>query len=154
VRPNPRARGFAVYAAIRSLGRAGIVELIESSCAHARRFADGIRELGAEALNDVVLNQVLFRFETDEETEAALAAVQAGGEAWMGGTTWAGRRAIRLSVSSWQTTEADIDRTLEAYAGQLAARHRNVVRPSVSEAGRLLHRSLGPAGSHWPLRAC
>jgi glutamate/tyrosine decarboxylase-like PLP-dependent enzyme len=115
-----RARGFAVYAAIRSRGRAGIVELIEGCCAHARRFADGIQELGAEVLNDVVLNQVLFRFATDEATDAALAAVQASGEAWMAGTTWAGRRAIRLSVSSWLTSEADIDQTLAAYGQALA----------------------------------
>ncbi len=99
----------------------GITDLIEGSCAHARRFADRLQELGAEMLNDVVLNQVLFRLET-EATEAALHAVQAGGEAWMGGTTWAGRRAIRLSVSSWQTTDEDVERTLAAYAGQLAAR--------------------------------
>jgi glutamate/tyrosine decarboxylase-like PLP-dependent enzyme len=115
-----RARGFAVYAAIRSLGRTGIVELIEGSCAHARRFADGIQELGAEVLNDVALNQVLFRFATDDATDEALAAVQAGGEAWMGGTTWAGRRAIRLSVSGWLTSETDIDRALAAYGHAVA----------------------------------
>jgi len=65
---------------------------------------------------------VLFRFASDEETNAALQAVQAGGEAWMSGTTWAGRAAIRISVSNWQTTDEDVDRTLAAYAGQLAAR--------------------------------
>ena len=81
-----------------------------------------VRELGAEVLNDVDLNQVLFRFEDDERTNAVLAAVQRSGEAWMGGTTWDGRAAIRISVSSWQTTEADVERTLAAYAGQLAAR--------------------------------
>jgi glutamate/tyrosine decarboxylase-like PLP-dependent enzyme len=117
-----RARGFAVYAAIRSLGRSGIAELVERCCRHARRFAEGLEELGAEILNDVVLNQVLFRFGSDEETAAALAAVQASGEAWMSGTIWDGRAAIRISVSSWQTTDADVERTLAAYAGQLAAR--------------------------------
>jgi glutamate/tyrosine decarboxylase-like PLP-dependent enzyme len=111
-----RARGFAVYAAIRSLGRSGIVELVERCCAHARRFAAGIEEVGAEVLNDVVLNQVLFRFADDARTEAALAAVQRSGEAFMSGTTWDGRPAIRLSVSNWRTTEADIERTLAAYA--------------------------------------
>jgi glutamate/tyrosine decarboxylase-like PLP-dependent enzyme len=117
-----RARSLPVYAAIRSLGREGIVELVERCCAHARRFAEGLRELGAEVLNDVDLNQVLFRLENDERTNAVLAAVQESGEAWMGGTVWDGRAAIRISVSSWQTTEADVERTLAAYAGQLAAR--------------------------------
>jgi glutamate/tyrosine decarboxylase-like PLP-dependent enzyme len=117
-----RARAFTAYAAIRSLGRSGITELVDRCCAHARAFAAGIEELGAEVLNDVELNQVLFRFETDEETTAALAAVQASGEAWMGGTTWNGRAAIRFSVSSWQTTDADVERTLAAYAGHRAER--------------------------------
>jgi glutamate/tyrosine decarboxylase-like PLP-dependent enzyme len=117
-----RARGFPVYAAIRSLGRAGIAELVERCCTHARRFADGLRELGAEVLNDVELNQVLFRFADDEQTRALLAHVQESGEAWMSGTTWDGRAAIRISVSSWQTSEDDVERTLAAYAGQLAAR--------------------------------
>jgi glutamate/tyrosine decarboxylase-like PLP-dependent enzyme len=117
-----RARGFAVYAAIRSLGRSGIAAMVERSCSQARRFAAGFEQLGAEVLNDVVLNQVLFRFATDEETERALRTVQDGGEAWMSGTTWDGRAAIRISVSNWQTTDDDVDRTLAAYAGQLAAR--------------------------------
>ena len=117
-----RARGFAVYAAIRSLGRSGITAMIERCCDHAKRFAAGLEQLGAEVLNDVELNQVLFRFATDEQTNDALRAVQAGGEAWMSGTTWNGRAAIRISVSNWQTTEDDVDRTLAAYAGQTAAR--------------------------------
>jgi glutamate/tyrosine decarboxylase-like PLP-dependent enzyme len=115
--PSRRARGVPVYAAIRSLGREGIVEMVEQCCAHARRFADGLRALGAEVINDVVLNQVLFRFADDERTSAALARVQAGGEAWMSSTTWDGRAAIRISVSNWQTTAEDVDRTLAAYAG-------------------------------------
>jgi glutamate/tyrosine decarboxylase-like PLP-dependent enzyme len=117
-----RARGFAVYAAIRELGRSGIAELVERTCRHAQRFAEGFRELGAEVLNDVELNQVLVRFATDAETERILAGVQASGEAWMSGTTWDGRAAIRISVSNWQTSDADVERTLAAYAGQLAAR--------------------------------
>ena len=121
-----RARGFAVYAAIRSLGRSGIAELVERCCAHARAFADGLRDVGAEVLNDVVLNQVLVRFESDERTNAVLRAVQESGEAFMSGTTWDGRAAIRVSVSNWQTSEADVERTLAAYraavSGQVAAR--------------------------------
>jgi glutamate/tyrosine decarboxylase-like PLP-dependent enzyme len=117
-----RARGFTVYAAIRALGRSGISEMIERCCAHARRFADGLTDLGAEVLNDVELNQVLFRFATDDETNAVLSTVQEDGAAWMGGTTWDGRSAIRISVSNWQTSEDDVERTLAVYAGQLAAR--------------------------------
>ena len=84
---------------------------------HARRFAEQVSALpGCEVLNEVVLNQVLFRFADDESTRDALAAVQASGEAWMSGTVWEGRAAIRLSVSNWRTTEADIDRTVAAFA--------------------------------------
>jgi glutamate/tyrosine decarboxylase-like PLP-dependent enzyme len=111
-----RARGFTVYAAIRSLGRSGIAELVERCCDHAARFAAGIAEIpGVEVLNEVVLNQVLFRFDSDERTQAALSAVQESGIAWMGGSVWQGRQAIRLSVSNWQTTGKDIDRTVEAF---------------------------------------
>jgi glutamate/tyrosine decarboxylase-like PLP-dependent enzyme len=115
-----RARGFTVYAAIRQLGRSGIAELVDRCCDHAARFAAGIAEVpGAEVLNEVVLNQVLFRFESDERTLAALAAVQASGEAWMSGSVWEGRQAIRISVSNWQTTTEDIDRTVAAFARAL-----------------------------------
>jgi glutamate/tyrosine decarboxylase-like PLP-dependent enzyme len=110
-----RARGTALYAALRQLGREGVADLVESSCARARQFADEIAVVPTcEVLNDVVLNQVLFRFSNDETTTDALAAVQASGEAWMSGTTWAGRPAIRLSVSNWRTTEGDIARTVAA----------------------------------------
>jgi glutamate/tyrosine decarboxylase-like PLP-dependent enzyme len=128
-----RARGFALYAALRSLGRSGLTELVEGACACARRFADGIVELpGVELLNDVVLNQVLFRFETDDRTDEVLRRVQDAGDVWMGGTSWTGRRAIRVSVSNWQTGDAEIDIALEAFrtaarayepaVGQLPAR--------------------------------
>jgi glutamate/tyrosine decarboxylase-like PLP-dependent enzyme len=117
-----RARGFAVYAALRSLGRRGVADLVERSCARARQFAERIAELpGCEVLNEVVLNQVLFRFTDDEATTAALAAVQESGDAWMSGTTWNGRLAIRLSVSNWRTSEDDIDRALRAFDRALAA---------------------------------
>jgi glutamate/tyrosine decarboxylase-like PLP-dependent enzyme len=111
-----RARGFAVYAALRSLGRTGVVELVERSCAQARRFADRIVEIpGAHVLNEVVLNQVLFSLEDDERTDAALAAVQAGGEVWLSGTQWEGRKAIRVSVSNWQTGDEEIDLLVDAF---------------------------------------
>jgi glutamate/tyrosine decarboxylase-like PLP-dependent enzyme len=111
-----RARALTVYAALRSLGRDGVADLVDRCCDLATRFADAVTELpGCELLNDVRLNQVLFRFEDDEATNAVLASVQESGEAWMGGTTWDGRAAIRISVSSWKTTEADIDRTVAAF---------------------------------------
>jgi glutamate/tyrosine decarboxylase-like PLP-dependent enzyme len=96
--------------------------MVERCCRHARRFAAGLEDLGAEVLNDVELNQVLFRFSSDAETNDAMHAVQESGEAWMAGTTWDGRVAIRISVSNWQTSDQDVERTLAAYAGQLAAR--------------------------------
>src|SRR6185312_11659484 len=120
-----RARGVPVYAAIRSLGRSGIASLIEGCCAHARRIGEALQELpGVELLNEVVLNQVLFRVGDDARTDAVLQAVQASGETWMSGTSWNGGRAIRISVSSWATDEADVERTLAAIAaavGQSAA---------------------------------
>jgi glutamate/tyrosine decarboxylase-like PLP-dependent enzyme len=122
-----RARGFPVYAALRSLGRSGIAELVEHCCEGATRFAEAIVELpGVELLNEVVLNQVLFRFESDERTDNVLRRVQDSGEVWMSGTTWAGRKAIRVSVSNWQTGDEEIDLAVSAfaagYAGQAPAR--------------------------------
>ena len=115
-----RARGFPVYAAIRSLGRSGIAELVERCCRHARRFGEALAETpGVEVLNDVVLNQVLVRFggagaEGDARTDAVIEAVQADGTCWLSGTTWQGKRAMRISVSSWATTDEDVERSLEA----------------------------------------
>jgi glutamate/tyrosine decarboxylase-like PLP-dependent enzyme len=112
-----RARGFAVYAALRSLGRRGLRELVERCCDGATRFAAAIAELdGVEVLNEVVLNQVLFRFDSDERTDEILGLVQEDGRVWMSGTTWDGRKAIRLSVSNWQTDDAEIDLAVEAFA--------------------------------------
>jgi glutamate/tyrosine decarboxylase-like PLP-dependent enzyme len=108
-----RARAVPVYAALRSLGRAGLAELVERNCALARRLAaamDGV----AEVLNDVVLNQVLLRFGDDATTQKVIAEVQRRGEAWLGGTVWHGRAAVRVSVSNWSTTEQDIDRLAAA----------------------------------------
>jgi glutamate/tyrosine decarboxylase-like PLP-dependent enzyme len=111
-----RARGFAVYAALRSLGRNGLAELVDRACACARLFAERIVSLpGVELVNDVVLNQVLFRFATDEETDEVLRRVQDSGDVWMSGTMWAGRRAIRVSVSNWQTTAEEIELALNAF---------------------------------------
>jgi glutamate/tyrosine decarboxylase-like PLP-dependent enzyme len=111
-----RARGFATWAALRSLGRSGVAELVDRCCLRARALGERLSRLpGCEILNEIVLNQVLFRFGDDETTAAVLAAVQESGEAWMGGTTWDGRAAIRISVSNWQTSEEDVARTIAAF---------------------------------------
>ncbi len=116
-----RARGLTVYAALRSLGRSGVAELVERCCRHARRFADDLGQLpGCEIINEVVLNQVLLRFGDDETTRAVLEAVQRSGEAWMSGTIWDGRFAIRISVSNWRTSDDDVTRTVAAFERALA----------------------------------
>ena len=118
-----RARGLTVYAALRSLGTSGVTALVERCCRHALRFADELARLpGCEILNDVVLNQVLLRFADDETTRAVLEAVQRSGEAWMSGTIWDDRFAIRISVSNWRTDDDDVTRTVAAFGRALAAR--------------------------------
>ena len=111
-----RGRGFAVYAALRSLGREGVAELVDRCCALAGRLAARMAAAdGVEVLNDVTLNQVLLRFGADDAvTDEVIARVQADGTCWVGGTRWHGVAAMRVSVSSWSTTEADIDRTADA----------------------------------------
>jgi len=118
-----RARGFAVYAALRSLGRSGLVELVERCCDAAARFAERIVEVdGAEVLNEVVLNQVLVRFDSDERTDSVLERVQEDRRIWVGGTTWQGRKAVRVSVSNWQTGDEEIDLAVEAFADAYAGK--------------------------------
>jgi glutamate/tyrosine decarboxylase-like PLP-dependent enzyme len=120
-----RARGFAVYAALRSLGRRGLTELVERCCDAASRFATAIVEIeGVELVNEVVLNQVLFRFESDERTDEVLRRVQEGGRVWMSGTTWDGRKAIRISVSNWQTGDAEVDLAVSAFHDAFSQRSR------------------------------
>jgi glutamate/tyrosine decarboxylase-like PLP-dependent enzyme len=109
-----RARGFATWAALRELGRNGIAELVERNCSQARRFADRLQAGGAEIGNDVVLNQVLVRFGDDDRTDRVIDAVQRDGTCWMGGTTWRGRRYMRVAVSNWSTSDADVDLSVEA----------------------------------------
>jgi glutamate/tyrosine decarboxylase-like PLP-dependent enzyme len=109
-----RARGVEVWAALRSLGRRGVEDLILRCCSHARRFATGLRSAGYEILNDVVLNQVLVSFGDDEITRRIIAEIQRDGTCWCGGTVWHGRRAMRISVCNWSTTEADVDLSLAA----------------------------------------
>jgi glutamate/tyrosine decarboxylase-like PLP-dependent enzyme len=109
-----RARGVELWATLRSLGRRGLAELIERTCRHARRFAEGLRAAGYEILNDVVINQVLVSFGEPEVTRAIIAKVQSDGACWCGGTEWHGRAAMRISVSSWATTEEDVEMSLSA----------------------------------------
>ena len=118
-----RARGVTVYAALRSLGREGLAALIERSCSLARRFGERLSgEPGITVLNDIVLNQVLVRFDAsdgdaargDARSRATIAAIQADGTMWAGSTTWQGKVAMRISVSNWSTTEGDVDRSAEA----------------------------------------
>jgi glutamate/tyrosine decarboxylase-like PLP-dependent enzyme len=109
-----RARGFTIWAAMQELGRSGVAELVDRCCALARRFADGLAAGGLEIVNDVVLNQVLVGVGDDDRTDRVIRAVQEDGTCWLGGTTWRGRRLMRISVSSWATTEEDVDRSVEA----------------------------------------
>lgn len=109
-----RARGVEIWAALRSLGRRGVEDLIVRCCSHARRFAEGLQDAGFEILNDVVLNQVLVTFGDDETTRRVIAEIQRDGTCWCGGTVWHGRRAMRISVCNWSTTAADVDVSLAA----------------------------------------
>ena len=123
-----RARGFPIYAAIRSLGREGIAALVERCCDHATRFAELLgAEPGVEILNEVVLNQVLVRFGDDDAlTQAAVTGVQDEGTCWLSGTVWQGRAAMRISVSNWQTTTEDVERSAAAILAAAAAARATV----------------------------
>jgi len=118
-----RARGFATYAALRELGRAGIADLVERCCAHAMALVDGLRNVrGIRIVSEPIINQGLVRFlgedasdaENDARTDAVIAAVNAGGEAFFSGSTWHGRRVMRISVCNWRTSDADIERAIVA----------------------------------------
>ncbi len=109
-----RARGIELLAALKSLGRSGLAALIEQTCAHAQRFAEGLRDAGWEVLNDVVINQVLVSFGTAERTQQVIRRVQEDGTCWCSGTVWQGKTAMRISVSSWATKNEDVERSLAA----------------------------------------
>jgi glutamate/tyrosine decarboxylase-like PLP-dependent enzyme len=109
-----RARAIEVWAALRSLGRRGLAELIERNCSQAQRFANELRAAGYQVLNDVILNQVLVSFGTPERTRRVIAAIQEDGTCWCGGTSWQGTLAMRISVSSWATTDEDVAQSIEA----------------------------------------
>ena len=120
-----RARAFPLYAALRQLGRRGVADLVERCCVLAARMAERLGAVpGVTVLNDVVLNQVLVRFgDDDAATDAVVARVQEDGTCWLGGTRWQGVAAMRVSVSGWRTTEADIDRSADAITAAWRARH-------------------------------
>lgn len=118
-----RARGVEVWAALLSLGRRGLAELIESHCALASRIADALRDAGHAVLNDVVLNQVLVSFGDDETTKRIVTALQQEGTCWCGPTEWRGHAAMRVSVSSWATTDEDVEKSIAAIL-RIAATHR------------------------------
>lgn len=109
-----RARGVELWAALKSLGRAGLCSLVDRTCENAQQFACGLREAGFEILNDVVINQVLVSFGTPEVTREVVRLIQEDGTCWCGGTVWQGKTAMRISVSSWATTSADVEQSLAA----------------------------------------
>ncbi len=116
-----RARGVDVWAALKSLGRSGLAEMLNRCCSNARRFAVGLEKAGFEILNEVCLNQVLVSFGDDSRTRRVIDAIQADGTCWCGVTVWQGHTAMRISVSNWSTTPADVDASLEAIIRLAAA---------------------------------
>jgi glutamate/tyrosine decarboxylase-like PLP-dependent enzyme len=124
-----RSRGYATWAAVRSLGRSGVADLVERCCALARRLADGVAELpGVTVANDVVLNQVLLRVGDAQFTAAVEELIQNDRTVWLGGTTRRGERLLRVAVSNWSTGEADIDRTIDTI--ERAVHDAGAARPS------------------------
>ncbi len=109
-----RARGVELWAGLKSLGRRGVRELVERTCELARLFAEKLRGAGYEVLHDVVINQALVSFGSDEKTREVIRRVQEEGTCWCGGTVWQGKAAMRISVSSWATTREDIEGSAEA----------------------------------------
>jgi glutamate/tyrosine decarboxylase-like PLP-dependent enzyme len=135
-----RSRAVEVWAALKSLGADGVAALVERTCRYAEAFAIGLRAAGFEVLNDVVLNQVLVSFGDDETTTRVVAAVQAEGTCWCGATSWSGRKAMRISVSSWATADSDVERSLDAIRTIAASAQSPAAPPSRHAAG-----SVAPA---------
>jgi glutamate/tyrosine decarboxylase-like PLP-dependent enzyme len=109
-----RARGIEIWAALRSLGREGVVDLVERSCRHAARFAEALAAAGCQVLNDVVLNQVLVSFGDEDTTNRVISRIQEDSTCWCGGAVWQGQAVMRISVSCWATTEEDVEQSLNA----------------------------------------
>jgi glutamate/tyrosine decarboxylase-like PLP-dependent enzyme len=121
-----RARGVEVWAALRSLGRSGLAEIVERHCRQAQRFAEGLEAGGCEILNDVVLNQVLVSFGEPEVTRRIIHEIQLDGTCWAGETVWQGHTAMRISVISWATKDTDVERSIDAIL-RIASAHRALV---------------------------
>jgi glutamate/tyrosine decarboxylase-like PLP-dependent enzyme len=109
-----RARAVEVWSALKSLGRSGLAELVSRNCGQARKIADELKQAGVEVLNDVVLNQVVVAFGDDDKTRRVIVAIQDSGKCWCGGSTWRGRAVMRISVSSWATTDEDVELSVRA----------------------------------------
>ena len=109
-----RARAVEIWAALKSLGRSGLADLVNRNCRQAQSLANGLRQEGVEILNDVVLNQVVVAFGDDDKTSRVISTIQDSGVVWCGGTKWRGRIAMRISVSSWATSDEDVERSLSA----------------------------------------
>jgi len=109
-----RARAVEVWSALKLLGRSGLDQLVNRNCSQARKIADELRHAGIEVMNEVVLNQIVVSFGDDDRTRRIIASIQDSGRCWCGGTTWKGRAAMRISVSSWATTEEDVNLSIEA----------------------------------------
>jgi glutamate/tyrosine decarboxylase-like PLP-dependent enzyme len=118
-----RARGIEIWAALRSLGRGGVADLVERSCRHAARFGETLAAAGYEVLNEVVLNQVLVSFGDEDTTNRVISRIQQDGTCWCGAAVWQGQVVMRISVSCWATTEEDVERSLNAIL-QIAAEER------------------------------
>jgi glutamate/tyrosine decarboxylase-like PLP-dependent enzyme len=122
---STRARSIEIWAALRRLGRSGVADLVERCCRHASRFAEGLKKAGYTVLNDVVLNQVLVSFGSAERTLRVIEEIQKDGTCWCGGTQWQGKTAMRISVSSWATTESDVEKSLDAICRVAACVNRH-----------------------------
>ena len=109
-----RARAVEVWSALKSLGRSGLAQLVNRNCCQAQKIAEVLKQAGVEVLNEVVLNQVVVSFGDDDETRRVIASIQDSGKCWCGGTIWRGRAAMRISVSSWATTDEDVNRSVGA----------------------------------------
>jgi glutamate/tyrosine decarboxylase-like PLP-dependent enzyme len=117
-----RARGFATWAALRSLGRDGVAAMVDECCRLARRLADRLGRIeGVDVVNDVVLNQVLARVGDEEATNRVERWIQEEGTCWLGATTWRGERLLRISISNWATSDEDIDRCVAVVAAALGS---------------------------------
>lgn len=126
-----RARGVEFWAALKFLGRSGVEQLVDRCCAHARHFAGGLSGAGYEVLNDVVLNQVVFACGDEAQTRRALSSIQESGITWLGPTTWKGRFGMRISVSSWATTEHDVAQSLNVMVAALDRSSEPLYEPAV-----------------------